>query len=92
MTLRDWLTQVRDWLGYVPAPDVGQAIRQQRAVTGGSVKVHRHPCYCDRCYAETFMGDARMFADAGLYDLAASALIAATGNGTCRVVNPQEAQ
>ena len=35
MSLKDWLTQVLASLGYVPAPDVGEAVRQQRAVTRG---------------------------------------------------------
>ena len=93
MTPRDLWVAFLAALSYVPRPDVAEAVRQQRAVTGDthSRKACQSPCFCDRCYRATMYEYAGLYAQAGLMDMAAQSLIAASGNGTCRIVNPKEA-
>ena len=88
MTPRDLWTQFLAALGYVPAPDprVAEARRQQQAVAGDRWSVKVDP----RAFE---WQAAAACAERGLYGAAAEwAIRASSEHGTCRVVNPQEAQ
>lgn len=76
-----WTMLMAEWLG--PRPDVAEAVQQQRAVTGDT--------HSRKVSTENYWQHARLLADAGLYHSAALCLIAASGNGTARVVEEEHA-
>ena len=92
MTLRHLWTAFLASLGYVPRPDVAKAVAEQRAVTRAEART---------CDTHSRKVDPRAFewnaaaacAERGLYGAVAEWVIRASSeHGTCRVVNPQEAQ
>ena len=82
-----WLSAWNDYLfGRMPDPRVAEARRQQQAVAGDRWSVKVDP----RAFE---WQAAAACAERGLYGAAAEwAIRASSEHGTCRVVNPQEAQ
>lgn len=89
MSLKDWWQQILALRGRMPDPRVAEAARQQRAVTGGSVRVPPR-CACRECRRdEQYATAARLF-ERGLLGGAALAVIAAQSqDGVCRIVDEE---
>lgn len=86
MSFKDWLVQLLASRWVMPDPRVAEATLQQRNVTGDT-----HSRKVDARAFEWQAAEA--CAERGLYGAAAEwAIRASSEHGTCRVVNPQEAQ
>ena len=95
--IRALWTLLRALRGAMPDPRVAEARRQQQAVAGDvhSRKTVAHWAHSDLCKCRpcTEYQAAAACAERGLYGAAAEwAIRASSEHGTCRVVNPQEAQ